>query len=80
MESCITGFICTRICTPAELKILMKNVEGLKMVMPSKEEKSEMKKISTSQNFMRLRKQELPSTSTFNVIQESSRESQAVST
>lgn len=50
------------------------------MVMPSKEEKSEMKKISTSQNFMRLRKQELPSTSTFNVIQESSRESQAVST
>jgi len=58
----------------------MKNVEGLKMVMPSKEEKSEMKKISTSQNFMRLRKQELPSTSTFNVIQESSRESQAVST
>jgi len=80
MESCITGFICTRICTPVELKILMKNVEGLKMVMPSKEEKSEMKKISTSQNFMRLRKQELPSTSTFNVIQESSRESQAVST
>lgn len=43
MESCITGFICTRICTPAELKILMKNVDCLKMVMPSKEKREKEK-------------------------------------
>lgn len=37
------GFICTRIRTPVEVKILMKNVEGLKMMIPSKEEKKKKK-------------------------------------
>lgn len=45
MESCITGFICTRICTPAELKILMKNVDCLKMVMPSKGKREKEKNV-----------------------------------
>lgn len=70
MESCITGFICTRIRTPVELKILMKNVEGLKMVMPSKEEIKKKKRCMHLQIFMKLSKQELPFTSSSSVTQE----------
>lgn len=66
MESCITGFICTRICTPIELKILIKNVEGLKMVMPSKEEKKRNENVCMYlQIFTKLSKQEFPFTSAF---------------